>query len=90
MKKSFKILLREAIHNALTHLEKDGKIYNKNEIHLIAAYKILYDAFNNTIESSASILDKYPNGSSKKMQRKRSIIISMEESKEQDKNRKSS
>jgi hypothetical protein len=78
MKKSFKILLRESIHKALTHLEKDGKIYDKNEIHLIAAYKILYSAFNNTIEHCNSTFDEYLDDNINKRQRKRSIMISME------------
>ena len=49
-------ILREAIHNALTCLEKDKGIYDKSKEKLIEAYTILEKAFMKTGHSVSYLM----------------------------------
>jgi len=49
-------LLRDAIHNTLTCLEKDKGIYDKSRTELIKAYVILEKAFMATAHSTSVLM----------------------------------
>ena len=49
-------LLREAIHNAMTHLEKDNGIHQKNKNDLVLAYMILEHAFMDTAHGYSIVM----------------------------------
>jgi len=50
-------LLRQAIHDAMTHLEKDKGIYSTGRKDLILAYIILEKAFMDTAKGEATLMD---------------------------------